>query len=137
MIPRGLRNNNPFNIKISNSRWYGKLPKSKNTDGVFEQFYQLYYGLRAGARLLRNYIVRSGLHTLPQIISRFAPSSENDTNEYIAFVERYIKKELFYYDIRDRIVPDTMPFYLMCMAIIKYESGLDITYSDLKLAFDS
>ncbi|MCA9329527.1 hypothetical protein KDA11_02695, partial [Candidatus Saccharibacteria bacterium] len=34
--PRGIRNNNPGNIRISNNQWRGKIPVSQNTDGSFE-----------------------------------------------------------------------------------------------------
>lgn len=43
MLPRGIRNNNPLNIKIGND-WKGEVP---NTDGTFEQFESMEYGLRA------------------------------------------------------------------------------------------
>jgi len=46
---RGLRNNNPGNIRISDTPWQGKIPKAMNTDKnkAFEQFESLEYGLRA------------------------------------------------------------------------------------------
>ena len=55
---RGIRNNNPFNIKRSSSRWLGKVPFKDSSDQVFEQFTDIDYGLRAGFILLRNYIKR-------------------------------------------------------------------------------
>lgn len=58
MITRGVRNNNPFNIKMSNkNNWLGKVKHSSNTDGTFEQFISMKYGLRAGVRLLKNYFL--------------------------------------------------------------------------------
>lgn len=81
--PRGIRNNNPLNIRIGND-WQGeKLP---NTDGSFEQFTEMKYGLRAGFILLRNYINKYGLNTIEKIIKRWAPSNENNTKEYIRMV---------------------------------------------------
>lgn len=78
--PRGIRNNNPLNIRIGND-WQGeKLP---NTDGSFEQFTEMKWGLRAGFLLLRNYINKYGLNTIEKIIKRWAPSNENNTKEYI------------------------------------------------------
>lgn len=81
--PRGIRNNNPLNIRIGND-WLGeKLP---NTDGTFEQFTHMKYGLRAAFKLLRNYINKYGLNTIEKIIKRWAPSNENNTKEYIRSV---------------------------------------------------
>lgn len=81
--PRGIRNNNPLNIRIGND-WKGeKLP---NTDGSFEQFTEMKYGLRAGFIILRNYINKYGLNTIKEIIKRWAPSTENNTKAYIRMV---------------------------------------------------
>lgn len=83
MIPRGIRNNNPLNIRIGN-KWLGET--SENTDGVFEQFTKMEYGVRAAFILLRRYINRYHLNTIPQIISRWAPRNENHTEKYIEYV---------------------------------------------------
>ena len=79
-IPRGIRNNNPLNIRVGNV-WLGEIPNP--TDNEFEQFVSMFYGLRAGFILLRRYIRRYHLTTVPDIISRWAPSSENNTVKYI------------------------------------------------------
>ena len=79
-LPRGIRNNNPLNIRIGNV-WLGEVPNP--TDKEFEQFVSMFYGLRAGFILLRRYIRRYHLTTVPDIISRWAPSSENNTVKYI------------------------------------------------------
>lgn len=65
--PRGIRNNNPGNLKISNSPWNGKIPIAQNTDGTFEQFKSLAYGTRATIKLLKNYI-NQGRNTPKKII---------------------------------------------------------------------
>ena len=79
-LPRGIRNNNPLNIRIGNV-WLGEVPNP--TDKEFEQFVSMFYGLRAGFILLRRYIRRYHLTTVPDIISRWAPGSENNTVKYI------------------------------------------------------
>lgn len=81
-LPRGYRNNNPLNIRLSSANiWQGEV--SKNTDGIFEQFVSMEYGYRAALKLLRNYITKDGLTTVAQIINKWAPSSENNTAGYI------------------------------------------------------
>lgn len=79
-LPRGIRNNNPLNIRIGNV-WLGEEPHP--TDNEFEQFVSMFYGLRAGFILLRRYIRRYHLTTVPDIISRWAPNNENNTMKYI------------------------------------------------------
>lgn len=86
-IPRGIRNNNPLNIRIGNV-WLGEV--KENTDGEFEQFTSMLYGLRAAIVLMRRYICHYHLKTIAQIVSRWAPSSENNTRLYIDFVSKRV-----------------------------------------------
>lgn len=82
-LPRGIRNNNPLNIRIGNV-WLGEV--AEPTDPEFEQFVHVRYGLRAAFVLLRRYIRHYKRDTLPQIISAWAPASENNTQRYIDVV---------------------------------------------------
>ena len=45
-IPRGIRNNNPLNIRIGN-QWLGE--RANPNDPAFEQFVAMEYGIRAGS----------------------------------------------------------------------------------------
>lgn len=82
---RGIRNNNPLNIRIGN-KWLGL--KTTNTDGTFDQFISVNWGYRAAFIILRNYIRKYKCDTVAKIINRFAPSSENNTEAYIKHVCR-------------------------------------------------
>ena len=82
---RGVRNCNPLNIRIGNN-WKGERPT--NSDGVFEQFTDMRYGLRAAFILLRRYITKYRLCTIRAIVRRWAPETENLTLAYINHVER-------------------------------------------------
>lgn len=82
-LPRGMRNNNPGNIRISGNAWQGKIPVSNNTDGAFEQFKTYVYGIRAMILNLRSYF-NGGNNTLRKIITKWAPAADNnDTAAYI------------------------------------------------------
>lgn len=81
-LPRGVRNNNPGNLILTNENWIGKIPRSQNTDGTFEQFTTIEYGIRAMAiDILGD--VKQHNYTLAQLITEYAPPSENPTNTYI------------------------------------------------------
>jgi len=81
MESRGIRNNNPLNIRRNpRNRWRGL--RKEQTDKSFCQFAEMKWGLRAAIRLMENYI-RRGAQTPRQIISRWAPPSENDTASYV------------------------------------------------------
>jgi len=84
--PRGIRNNNPGNIRRSADPWQG-LAKDQNDDAFF-QFSEAKWGIRALARVLISYQDKHGLRTVRAIISRWAPPVENKTSSYIDHVAR-------------------------------------------------
>ena len=79
-LPRGLRNNNPGNIVLSDIPWMGKIA---GDDERFETFQTPEHGIRALSLNLLNYARKHGLETLQDIIPRWAPASENNTVAYI------------------------------------------------------
>lgn len=88
---RGYRNRNPGNIDFTpTNKWQGQvglgdgwLPAGQRRFAAFESHE---YGIRALAMLLTTYQDRHGLRTIRQIVSRWAPGSENDTGAYVRFV---------------------------------------------------
>jgi hypothetical protein len=86
MDKRGLRNNNPGNIRRSNERYQGEVRPS--LDPAFKQFESMAYGYRALMRVLKTYYHKHGLHTIREMINRWAPKSENPTGNYISAVVR-------------------------------------------------
>ena len=85
-IPRGIRNNNPGNIRISGDNWQGL--SRPQLDQEFFQFTGPEWGVRALAKILLTYQNRYHRHTIRQIIARWAPPTENDTMAYIKAVAR-------------------------------------------------
>lgn len=83
-MSRGLRNCNPGNIRQSRSNFKGEVRPSR--DSAFKQFESMAYGYRAMFVLLNSYHKRYGLTTIREMISRWAPPSENFTEGYIRFV---------------------------------------------------
>ena len=91
MEPRGIRNNNPLNIRLSSDKWQGQvLPQRGSGEGAFCQFYTMEYGWRAAFVILcRTYYGKYGLKTIRDIVSRWAPAKENNTEAYIRHVSDY------------------------------------------------
>lgn len=84
--PRGIRNNNPGNIRRNSDPWQGLAVPQADRD--FFTFKSAIYGIRALARTLIAYQDEHDLRTIRQIISRWAPASENDTGAYINAVAK-------------------------------------------------
>ena len=75
--------NNPGNIVKSNVPWIGKV----KCQGRFECFDTKHNGLRAMVKNLHTYITKHKLTTVSQIINRWAPPHENNTNDYIKSIQ--------------------------------------------------
>ena len=81
-MTRGLRNCNPLNIRrVAGTRWKGQ--SSFQGDKDFVQFERMEWGIRAAFVLLRTYSIKYKANCIQDIISRWAPPSENDTEKYI------------------------------------------------------
>lgn len=97
-IPRGIRNNNPGNIRWSNDQWKGLIPKDQANDKSFCVFRTPEYGIRAMTRILRRYtqypgipnVGKPNIDTVREIISRWAPPNENNTEAYIQSVAKSV-----------------------------------------------
>lgn len=85
-LSRGLRNNNPGNIRISNTRYLGEVD---STDSAFKQFKTMAHGYRAMFVLLHTYQKKYHLNTIADMISRYAPAVENHTKAYIDAVSEW------------------------------------------------
>lgn len=122
--PRGIRNNNPGNIRHGQN-WQGLNLKGREIDPAFCVFKEPKYGIRALAKVLMNYKKIHGLKTVRQIISRYAPPNENQTNAYI----KTVAEQLGVYpdtiiDIEERGV-----LTVFIKAVIRMENGIQ-PYSD-------
>lgn len=83
---RGVRNNNPGNIRLSSNKWVGQT----GDDGAFAKFATPEHGIRALGKNLLSY-ARQGFVTPEQIINRWAPPEDNnDTQAYIEYVSDYL-----------------------------------------------
>lgn len=78
MATRGIRNNNPGNIRVSKDQWEGMT----GDDGAFVIFDSPESGVRALGKNLLSY-GRQGYDSIEKIINRWAPPNENDTKAYI------------------------------------------------------
>lgn len=85
-LSRGVRNNNPGNIRHSVTPFRGEVTPSG--DAEFKEFESMEWGFRAMLLILHNYGVLYGIDTLDRMIYRWSPPSENDTALYIKAIAR-------------------------------------------------
>ena len=111
--PRGIRNNNPGNIRGSGDNWQGATGFD---DLGFVVFESPVYGVRAMARVINNYREKYFLVTIRQIVERWAPDSENNTEAYIQSVAGHSGVDADAY-----IEPESLPAIMAAM--IYHENG--------------
>lgn len=109
---RGIRTNNPLNIKKGNRAYYGKIPLSQNTDAINEQFEAFPFGIGAAIKHIRERYITGTLGRIPNCVGQtmippyntilkianvWAPKgcdpgpnipNGNQPDEYAAFVSR-------------------------------------------------
>lgn len=112
---RGLRNNNPGNIRRG-EQWQGMALYQQ--DDEFVTFDDPVYGIRALNRVLKSYAERHNLHTVREIINRWAPPNENDTGSYVQSVASRLGVN------PDQWINVAAYAPQLTEAIIKHENGL-------------
>lgn len=123
-IPRGIRNNNPGNIRHG-ANWQGLNPDGRNIDPAFCVFNTPVARIRVLAKVLINYKKIHGLNTVRQIISRYAPPNENQTTAYVQSVSKQLNVQADeVIDIEERGV-----LTVFIKAVIRMENGIQ-PYSD-------
>lgn len=95
VVTRGIRNNNPGNIDYNpRNPWLGQLDHDPLIERRFARFDTPENGIRALAKLVLAYrgkdgmpkVGAAGIDTVREIINRWAPGHENDTDAYIRAV---------------------------------------------------
>ena len=86
MLPRGLRNHNPLNIRKSAQLWQGQ----RSHDGTFCIFESNEWGYRAAFRILRTYNRKYNVYSVREIIAKWAPPE--DRNNTPAYIERVCRE---------------------------------------------
>ena len=131
--PRGIRNNNPGNIdfnkrQFDRDKWVGELGVENHTSPRFTTFSKPVYGIRALCKTLLTYhryrkaADGSAIDTVQEVIDRWAPPIENNTNSYAAHVRDLLDVETG--EEIDIEAPDTL--MVLAKSIISHEcSGFE------------
>lgn len=120
---RGIRNNNPGNIDRNATKWQGMA--AAQSDPRFVVFISPQFGIRALARTLLTYQSQHNLKTIRQIINRWAPPVENNTDAYV----RAVAEKVGVYPDEAVEVDSIATMLPLVKAIITHENGRN-PYSD-------
>lgn len=123
-LPRGLRNNNPGNIRRNGDVFQGEVNPSR--DKEFKQFKSMAHGYRAVFKILSNYYRNYKLDTIRKMISRWAPENENNTSAYVSLVSSYAG-----IGPDDLIIFDREQMIRIVAGMSRVENGRDAVMSDV------
>lgn len=115
-----LAKNNIFNIR-QGAKWQGMTGTRKG----FVEFETREYALRAWLILMRTYRRRYKCRTVEQIVTRYAPPNENDTQNYIQYCCRQLCFE------PDSTLNYDFEYIALAAAMAKMETGvvMDIAWA--------
>ncbi len=129
----GELNCNPLNIrKVPGTHWKGEILPSIQGGaggGSFVQFTTLEHGIRAAYQILDTYRRKYKAVCIEDIISRWAPPSENDTRAYIRSV-----CALTGFGGREKLTETQWPALVRAMAVV--ESRMHLDEGTLKTAYN-
>ena len=129
-MTRGIRNNNPLNIrKVAGQHWRGETPQPPLGGVSFCMFESVEYGIRAAFCILDTYRNKYKAVCIEDIITRWAPPSENDTRKYI-----YDCCRLTGFGGKERLKETQWPRLVKAMAVI--ESGMNLSPTQLEKGFE-
>lgn len=113
-VPRGIRNNNPGNIRFSAyNNWRGQIGVDTSGFVIFDTEVN---GIRAMSRILLNDI-NSDRPTIRLLIEEWAPDHENPTSAYAQYVSNRSGV-----GIDTNLVRDDLPGVVEAM--IRFENGV-------------
>jgi hypothetical protein len=129
-VNRGVRNCNPGNIRRTNIRWQNSFADQASCEAagrVWDNDFVVFYTMQDGERALGHQIATDlsrGQNTVRLMIAGdpsqgfygYAPSSENDTETYIANVCEYL-------GVTDTDILDDSSRPQIAQAIMKQETG--------------
>ena len=117
-----IAKNNIFNIRAGRAQWVGMTGTRKG----FVEFDTQEHGIRAWLILMRNYRRRYGCRTIRQIVTRFAPPSENNTERYI----RYCCQTVV---LGDRVdISQDIMYAMLGVAMARMETGTRLDVSEVR-----
>lgn len=123
--PRGIRNNNPGNLRATGDAWQGMV----GSDGQYVRFATPEAGIRAMGRNLQSYGA-DGVNTVQGVVARWAPAGDaNDVPGYVAAVS----KATGFAPDQKLDLHDRGTLLKLSAAMIQHENGRQ-PYSDQQLA---
>lgn len=124
-MTRGERLFNPGCIRHSSINWLGQA--QTQTDPDFVQFDAAKWGIRAMARILKNY-EREGATTIRDAIDRWSPPTENNTSAYVQAVCQDCSLT------PDQTIDLSAILPQVVTAIIRHENG-EVIYNSSDIAY--
>lgn len=128
-MARGIRNNNPLNIRHNSDKFVGEVA---GADKSFKSFIDMAHGYRAAFGILYTYLVKYRRDTIDKIIKAWAPPEDNNDTE--AYITRVVKESGV---ARDKVLTDTSgeEYIRIVAAMSGVENGIVAIMPDVIAGF--
>ena len=113
-----IARNNIFNIRANGAKWVGQIGSNKG----FVVFDTQEHAIRAWLVLMRTYRKKYGLTTIRDIIKRYAPPSENNTERYVRYCCTVTLKG------STEPITNKATYYVLGQAMAMMETGTILSY---------
>ena len=113
-----IARNNIFNIRANGAKWVGQTGANKG----FAEFDTQEHAIRAWLVLMRTYRRKHGLTTIRDIINRFAPPTENNTEKYVRYCCTVTLKG------STEPITNKATYYVLGQAMARMETGTGLSY---------
>lgn len=129
-MARGLKNNNPLNIRHNSDLFVGEV---KGDDKAFKTFKDMAHGYRAAFVTLGTYLVRDKRDTIEKIIAAWAPPEDNNDTE--AYIRAVVKDAGI---LRDQVLTakDGEKYMKIVAAMSRVENGKAAITADVVSGFN-
>ena len=116
-----IAKNNIFNIRAGQAQWLGMTGTRKG----FVEFDTREHAIRAWLVLMRNYRRLYGCKTIRQIVTRFAPPVENQTERYIRYCSEGVMLDA------DCPLPKQEDYAFLGKYMARMETGTAVTANEI------
>ena len=113
-----IATNNIFNIRVGKQPWLGQTGAKKG----FVEFDTREHAIRAWLVLMRTYRKKYHLRTIRDIVTRFAPPAENNTEAYVNYCAKRV-----YLSTATPLSTATNDYARLGCAMAKMETDTDLT----------
>jgi len=118
---KGMKNNNPFNLKDTTSAWEGVITPTLNPP--WEQFKTMDYGIRAGVINLKGLLAKDSINNLTTLVKTY---SEDNWEAYVNYLVKAVGIPSNVRMLGQNPTQKNEMLLTLASSIVEFENGKDV-----------